>query len=170
MRSAIIIVGFAGALLAADMTEQAKRGSELFFRTTKGLPCATCHQLEGKGTPAGPDLKNIAVATPRGMVMAILSTRTAYVQQVEMKNGKRYTVIQHQETPDSIIYYDLGGKTPVEVTLKKADIARKRDNATWMHPPESVGYTSQELADVIAYIKFICRGSTDTVTAAEVKK
>jgi putative heme-binding domain-containing protein len=152
------------------MPEQAKRGQELFFRTTKGLPCATCHQLEGKGTPAGPDLKNIAVATPKGMVMAILSTRTAYVQELEMKGGKRHTVIQHMETPDTITYYNLDGKTPVEMVVKKTDIARKRDNARWVHPPESVGYTNKELADVIAYIKFVTRGSTDAVSPDEVKK
>lgn len=169
MRTVLVAAALAGAL-AAQMPDQAKRGSDLFFRTSKGLPCATCHQLEGKGTPAGPDLKNIAVATPKGMVLAILARRTAYVQQVEMKNGKRYTVIQHTETPDTIVYYDLAGKTPVELTLKKADIARKRDNATWMHPPESVGYSNQELADVIAYIKYVCRGSTDTVTPEEVKR
>jgi len=172
MRPVAIIasLSLAAAVVAAEIPEQAKRGAELFFRTTKGLPCATCHQMEGKGTPAGPDLKNIAVATPKGMVLAILSTRTAYVQQVELKTGKRYTVIQNRETPDSVIYYDLGGKTPVEVTFKKADIARKRDNATWMHPPESVGYTNQELADVIAYIKFVCRDSTDPVNPEDVKR
>ena len=171
MRRIAMAAGLASALLAAEMPEQAKRGSGLFFEGgSKGLPCATCHQLDGKGTAAGPDLKNIAVVGPRAIVTAILATRTAYVQEVEVRTGKKHTVIQQRETPDAIYYYDLGAAKPVELTLKKADIKRVKDNATWKHPPESYGYTDQELADVIAYIKFTTRGSTDPIAAADVKR
>lgn len=158
------------AASAAEMTDQAKRGSELFLRSSKGLPCATCHQLDGKGTPAGPDLKNIAVVSPRGIATAILATRTAYVVELELTNGKRMTAIQHGQTPDGTIYYDLSNNVPKEVTLKKSEIRASRDNAKWKHPPESTGYSGQELADVIAYIKFITRGSTDEVSPDAVKR
>jgi cytochrome c2 len=172
MRIAILT---ASAVLAcyAEMPEQAKRGSELFFKSSKGLPCATCHEMEGKGTPAGPDLKNIAVVGARGIVMAIRATRTAYVQEVELQTGKKYTIMQHRETPEEIICYDLNagdGKKPAELKLKKVHIKRVRDNAAWKHPPESAGYTDQELADVIAYIKYTARGSTDPIGADDVKK
>ena len=170
MRTTAFLATFAVALAAADMPEQVKRGSELFFNATKALPCATCHQMEGKGTAAGPDLKNIAVVGPRAIVTAILATRTAYVQEVELRSGKKYTVIQQRETPDSIFCFDLAGKKPVELILKKAEIKRVRDNATWKHPPESYGYSEQELADVISYIKFTARGSTDVIAPADVRR
>lgn len=170
MRNLILTAALACVATGADMPEQAKRGQELFFKTAKGLPCATCHQMEGKGGLAGPDLKNIAVATPRGLAIAILATRTSYVQQLELKNGKRFTVIQHEEGPDGVIYYDLSVKPPAEMKVKKSEIARLRDNATWKHPPESVGYSNEELADVIAYIKFVARGSTDPVNPADMRK
>lgn len=160
----------ARAVSAADMPEQAKRGSELFLKASKGLPCATCHQLEGKGTPAGPDLKNIAVVSPRGIATAILASRTAYVVELELATGKRVTAIQHGETPEGLVYYDLANNVPREMKLKKSDIRATRDNAKWKHPPESTGYSSQELADVIAYIKFVTRGSTDEVSPDAVKK
>ena len=170
MRQTALLATFAVTLAAADMPEQAKRGSELFFNATKALPCATCHQMEGKGVAAGPDLKNIAVVGPRAIVSAILATRTAYVQEVEMRSGRKHTVIQQRETPDAIYYYDLSGKKPVELILKKADIKRARDNAAWKHPPESYGYSDQELADVIAYVKFITRGATDVIAPEDVKR
>lgn len=158
------------AISAADMPEQAKRGAELFQKANKGLPCATCHQLDGKGTPAGPDLKNIAVVSPRAIATAILASRTAYVVELELTSGKKMTAIQHGEGPDGLIYWDLASNVPKEVKLKKSDIKTSRDNAKWKHPPESTGYSNQELADVIAYIKFITRGSTDEVTADAVKR
>lgn len=170
MRPTALLAAFSFTLAAADMPEQAKRGSELFFNATKALPCATCHQMEGKGVAAGPDLKNIAVVGPRAIVSAILATRTAYVQEVELRSGKKYTVIEQRETPDAIYYYDLSGKQPVELILKKADIKRARDNASWKHPPESYGYSDQELADVIAYVKFITRGATGVIAPEDVKR
>lgn len=164
------IVSIASIVHGADMPAQAKRGSKLFFETTKGLPCATCHQLEGKGTPAGPDLKNIAAASPRGMVLAILATRTAYVVELETTTGRRFPAMQHSETPEGVVYYDLSASTPKTVTLKKADIRSSRDNAKWKHPPEATGYTPEELADVIAYIRFVTRGVTQPVLAADMKR
>jgi hypothetical protein len=126
--------------------------------------------LDGKGTPAGPDLKNIAVVSPRAIATAILASRTAYVVELELATGKKITAIQHGETPDGLVYYDLGNNVPKEMKLKKNEIKASRDNAKWKHPPESTGYTNQELADVIAYIKFITRGSTDEVTPDAVKR
>ncbi len=133
------------------MPEQAKRGSTLFFQSTKGLPCATCHRLEGKGTPAGPDLKNIAVVSPRAMFIAITATRTAYVVELETTTGRKFPAMQHGETAEGVLYYDLSANAPKPVTLKKSEIGSSRDNAKWTHPPESTGYSAEQLADVIAY-------------------
>ena len=159
-----------GVCRGADMPEQAKRGSTLFFQSTKGLPCATCHQLEGKGTPAGPDLKNIAVVSPHAMAIAVLATRTAYVVELETAAGRKFPAMQHGETPEGVVYYDLSAGAPKPVTLKKAEIKSSRDNAKWKHPPESTGYTQEELADVIAYIRFVTRGVTDAVNPADMKR
>ncbi len=69
-----------------------------------------------------------------------------------------------------MLYYDLSAGAPKPVTLKKAEIKSSRDNAKWKHQPESTGYTPEELADVIAYIKFVTRGVTDAVNPADTKR
>ena len=107
-----VLVLSLGVTSGAEMPEQAKRGSTLFFQSTKGLPCATCHQLEGKGTPAGPDLKNIAVVSPRAMFMAITATRTAYVVELATTTGRKFPAMQHGETVGGVLYYDLSGNGP----------------------------------------------------------
>src|SRR5438874_12729370 len=61
---------------------QAQRGQELFLKTTKGVPCGTCHNLAGVGTAVGPDLKVLGGAVgPHGIVMAMHMTMTAYGQE-----------------------------------------------------------------------------------------
>jgi hypothetical protein len=42
-------------------------------------------------------------------------------------------------------------------------------NRTWKHPPASAGYTSQELADLIGFLKWASTGSQKEIKAAEVE-
>lgn len=157
-------------VLAQPPSQQVQRGRELFFNSPKGLPCATCHQMEGKGTPAGPELKNIAGISPRGIVTAILSSRTMYVVEVELDSGSRFPAIQHGEGPEGLILWDLTGNQPTERKIPRAKVKALRDNAKWKHPPESTGYSAAQLADVIAYIRYTTKGITTPVTEEDVSK
>jgi mono/diheme cytochrome c family protein len=151
-----------------EPSAQVRRGQELFFNSPKGLPCATCHQLEGKGTPAGPDLKNIAGISPRGIVTAILSSRTMYVVDVETADGKRFPAIQQGESAAGLVFWDLTANQPAKREIPKSRIKAIRDNAKWKHPPESTGYSAAQLADVIAYIRFITKGLKDPVSEPDI--
>src|SRR5512146_3045397 len=52
---------------------QIERGEALYMDANG---CASCHQLKGKGTAAGPDLKLISSLAPKAIAMAIRSTVT----------------------------------------------------------------------------------------------
>jgi len=158
------------AALAAQMPDQPARGAKIFFKSTKGIACTTCHELEGKGTPAGPDLRNVASVGPRGIVLAIVAPGTAFVQEVELVGGRRITFMPRRETPEEMAGYDLTGRKPAALTLKKANVRNVRSNVGWKHPPESTGYTDQELADLVAYIKFAARGTVEKVTPDDVRR
>ena len=100
--------------------------------------------------------------------MAIRATRTQYVQWVKLKNGKEFPGMPGAKGEDTTVqYYDLSATPPALKKLEKSDIASAGDNATWKHPPESAGYTAQQLADVIAYIKWASYGDTKGVNAAD---
>jgi len=134
---------------------QAKRGYELFFDATKTQPCGVCHLMQGRGTAVGPDLAKIARLPARGFVIAILSTRTQYAVSVKPKEGEKFSAMKVKEDDQAIELYDLS-KTPPELRkLAKAEIEAITDNAAWKHPPESAGYSKDQLADVIAYIKWV---------------
>ena len=169
--STIFTFTAAATLLAQSppITQQAARGKVLFFETTKGQPCATCHQMEGKGSDAAPDLSPIAALAPRAIAMAVLASRTAYMQEVKLAAGGSFPGLLKGQTAGSSTYYDFSTTPPRKRELKKAEITAAKDNATWKHPPESTGYSQEELAGVIAYIRWAGKGHTAPVKAEEMK-
>lgn len=125
--------------------------------------------MKGRGTAVGPDLTRIARIPPRAIVMAIRATRTQYVQTVKLKNDETFAGMRVAQDDKTAQYYDLS-KTPPELRkLERGDIASTADNATWKHPPESAGYSSEELADIIAYIRWASYGDRSGVKPADVE-
>lgn len=154
-----LAVLFTPALLLAQAQTappaQALRGEKIFFETAKGATCSTCHALAGRGTPAGPDLMRLARIPPRAIAMAIRSTRTQYVQTVKLKTDETFPGMRVKQDEKVAEYYDLGKTPPVLRKLERTEIVSATDNATWKHPPESAGYTSGELADLIGYLRWV---------------
>jgi hypothetical protein len=158
-------------LLAGDVTNaQIDRGRQWFLHSTKGLACATCHSLEGNGNAIGPDLTRLAgVIGPRGLVMTIQMTMTAYVQQIVLVNGRTFPGIQKDKEGDELEIWDLSKTPAVLVKLKSGNVASMKQNTKWTHPPASAGYTPEELADIIAYLKFVSTGIAKEVTVNDLR-
>ena len=160
-------------IIAAAQTEtfpgpaQAKRGFELFFAAPKGQPCGACHVMQGKGTAVAPDLTKIARLPPRAFVMSILSTRTQYAVSVKPKTGEKFPAMKVKEVGTVTEFYDLSKTPPELVKIEKDQIDSVTDNTTWKHPPESMGYTKEQLADIIAYIKWVGYRSSSAVKPGE---
>lgn len=145
--------------LAQSITDQAKRGQTLFQKGAHGVACVSCHSLDGQGVSIGPDLRNIARVHPRGVVMAILASRTQYVVEVTTKDGKSFPGMR----AGNDVYWDLAATPPAKRTVSAADLKSVIDNGKWRHPPESTGFSREELADLIAYVRFVAIGDTKGV-------
>lgn len=159
MRYLPYLLSFSLSALAADIPEQAKRGKELFhLKSATGYACSTCHALDNQGTAIGPDLRNMARLHPRAVVMGILATRTQYVQEVTTKTGRTMPVIKSGD-----LFFDLSKNPPEKIELRPSDWSGARDNANWKHPPESRGLTRDQLADLIAYLRYATNGDTKGV-------
>jgi len=168
---ALILPLFAlGQTIRPPLTPQAQRGQTLFQKSPKGVACGTCHTLGGIGTAVGPDLSRLAsAATPRGLVMAIEMTMTAYVQQVKTASGE-FPGIQKLKGCDTLEIWDLSKLPPTLRTFPAADVRSMRDNEKWVHPPTAAHYNAQELADIIGFLKFASTGLQKEVTPAELGK
>jgi len=157
----------AGPAPNAKPPAQAARGQAVFFDENAASHCGGCHSLAQKGTAVGPDLTRLSRLNARAIVMAIRGTRTQYVQIVRLKNGKEFPGMPGAKDDTTVQYYDLSVTPPALQKLEKSDVASTGDNANWKHPPESAGYTAQQLADVIAYIKWASYGDTKGVNSAD---
>jgi hypothetical protein len=160
--SALVAGVFAMALWSQNKPEtsvQVDRGHHFFLESPKGLPCATCHSINGEGRPAGPNLTRLAsVISPRGLMRTIEMTRTVYVQEVETADGRSFPGIQQGIAGNMVQMWDLSVTPPVLLDLRLGDIVSMKENKTWRHPPASAGYTQQELADIIGFLKYAATG------------
>jgi Cytochrome c len=150
-------------------TDQTKRGLELFLKSPKGVPCGTCHEINGQGKPVGPNLKNIgSYGMPRGIVMAIRMSSTESVQLITPLTGTAFPARVVEKKDGQYKAWNLTGNTPELVTLAEKDIKTVERDQKWKHPPASVEYTNAEFADIVGFIKWAATGTVKTVTADEV--
>ena len=160
--SALLAGVFAVGLWSQNKPEtsvQVDRGHRFFLESPKGLPCATCHSINGEGRATGPDLTRLAsVISPRGLMKTIEMTRTVYVQEVQTADGRNFPGIQQGIAGSMVRMWDLSRTPPVLLELKLGDIVSMKENKMWRHPPASAGYTLQELADIIGFLKNAATG------------
>jgi len=160
--SALLAGVFAVGLWSQNKPEtsvQVDRGHRFFLESPKGLPCATCHSINGEGRATGPDLTRLAsVISPRGLMKTIEMTRTVYVQEVQTADGRNFPGIQQGIAGNMVRMWDLSRTPPVLLELKLGDIVSMKENKMWRHPPASAGYTLQELADIIGFLKNAATG------------
>ena len=151
------------------ITKQAERGRELFLKSPKGIACGTCHTMAGVGTAVGPDLKVLAsVVPPRGMVSAIQMTMAERVQEIKTSSGN-FPGLLKQKQADEVEIWDLGQNPPVLKKLAAKDIVSMTRAEKWKHPPTTAEYTSQELADIIGFLKWASVGQTKEVKVDDVE-
>ena len=157
----------AGGQEKQSTTPQIDRGRELFVKSAKGVACGTCHTMAGLGTAVGPDLKKLSsVIGPKGLVMTIRMTLTAYVQEVKSSQGT-FAGILKQKEGDDIEIWDLSKMPPLLRKLKSNQVESMKQNEKWKHPPATAGYTPQELADIIGFLKWASTGSQKEVAIAD---
>jgi len=148
---------------------QAARGYAVYFDESKPTRCATCHALGGRGTAVGPDLSRLARLNPRGIVVAILASRTQYVQTIKLKTGPSFAAMHVAHDDKTMQVHDLSVTPPQLRKLERAQVDSVTDNATWKHPPESAQYSMDQLAAVIAYIRWASFGDTKGVDPKELE-
>jgi mono/diheme cytochrome c family protein len=150
-------------------TAQTQRGRELFLKSPKGIACGTCHTMAGVGSAVGPDLTRMAsLATPRGLVAAMQMQMTENVQEVKTASGT-FPGILKQKQGDEVEIWDLSQTPPVIRKLTPKQIISTTRDQHWKHPPASAGYTSQELADIIGFLKWAATGTQREIRMADIE-
>ncbi|HXM45341.1 MAG TPA: c-type cytochrome [Bryobacteraceae bacterium] len=154
-------------LQVAAPNPQIERGQTLFYAETG---CGNCHALKGRGAAVGPDLKVLGRVGVRALVTAIRASRTEYVETIKLKGGDSFPGIKVASADAATLqYYDLS-KTPPELRkFAPADVESKSDNSSWKHPPAVGGYNNQQIADIVAYIRWATAGERKAVDPSDVE-
>jgi len=153
-------------LQASAPTPQIDRGQTLFY-SEKG--CGGCHALKGRGTAVGPDLRVLGKVGVRALVTAIRATRTEYVESIKLKSSDSFPGMKVSADATSMQYYDLSKSPPELRKLAADDVQSKTDNSTWKHPPATAGYTNEQIADIVAYIRWVAAGDRKPVAPGDVE-
>ncbi len=154
-------------LLQASATPQIERGETLYFDADKG--CGTCHAMKGRGSAVGPDLRTIGRLSPAAIAMGARSTSLQYVQNVKLKSGQEFAAMPGPKDDKVVQLYDLS-KTPPELRkLEKDEIASMTGTDKWKHPATVAKLTDQQMADIVAYIRWAAAGSRKAVEPSEVR-
>ena len=170
---AALAIGASSQLVTAQEkkppTAQTQRGRELFLKSPKGIACGTCHTMAGVGTAVGPDLAKMAsLATPGGLLAVIQMETTSNVQEVKTAAGS-FPGIQKQKQGDEFEIWDLSQTPPVLRKLTSKDIISMTRDQHWKHPPTTAEYTSQELADIVGFLKWAATGSQRGIKVADIE-
>ena len=145
---------------------QIQRGEELFYESPAG--CGTCHALKGRGTAIGPDLKGVSRLSPAGLAMAIRSTATQYVQTMKVKSAGTFPAMPPGPDGSTVKVFDLSKMPPELHEVDRSEISMSPNNA-WKHPPSARKYTDQQVADLIAYVRYAGSGNKTPVDPEDVK-
>ena len=180
MKRQAFFFGFAALAFAASSqlvtaqekqppTAQTRRGRELFLKSPKGIACGTCHTMAGVGIAVGPDLTKMAsLATPPGLVAVMQMEMTSNVQEVKTAAGT-FPGIQKQKQDDDFEIWDLSQTPPVLRKLTSKDILSMTRDQHWKHPPTTAAYTSQELADIVGFLRWAATGSQREIKVADIE-
>jgi len=151
----------------AASQQQIQRGEALFLEAGRG--CATCHALKGRGTAVGPDLTVIGRLSPQAIVTAVRSSVTQYVQTVKLKSGDVFPGMPVGNDDKSLQFYDVSKMPPELRKIDRSDVQSTADQNVWKHPPSVGNYTSAQLADIIAYLRYKVTGAAAAVSADDVE-
>jgi putative heme-binding domain-containing protein len=149
----------------AQKPEQAERGQNVFVQKD----CASCHRLEGRGTAIGPDLSVIGRLSPKAIATAVLATRTAHVATIKLKSGQKFPAMQATDDQKTVRVFDLSQKPPALRVFERSEIEASTNNESWTHPPATDALTDEELADVIAYLRWVTVRDRKGVAADDVR-
>jgi putative membrane-bound dehydrogenase-like protein len=131
-------------------------GERVFFHS-KGPGCYRCHQVDGRGGQAGPDLTTLASAADRRrLVESIVAPSREIAPQfvpwsVARTDGTVLTGILLEQAPDgTLIFADSEGR---RIPVKSDEIAERKPQKTSIMPddlPRTM--TLQELRDLMAFL------------------
>lgn len=137
------------------MKADAKRGRELFFKSTT-LQCRSCHQLGGLGKELGPKFDLVGKKYSRAEILENILEPSKRIEPkyrtwlVETKRGRLYSGLLHARTDSEIKLKEATGKI---IDLKMTDIELLIAQQKSLMPEFLLkDHTAQDVADLLEFL------------------
>jgi putative heme-binding domain-containing protein len=134
----------------------AAAGERVFFHS-QGPGCFRCHQVEGRGGRAGPDLSTLAAGLDRRrLVESILAPSKEIAPQfttwsVARTDGTVFSGIMLDQSPEGTLVF--GGPEGRLITIKAGEISERKSQANSIMPDNlTQSMTVQEFRDLLAFL------------------
>ncbi len=159
--SAVIDLGAeAEASDRADLSPGAALGRDLFFDLQRERRCGVCHEVDGLGTPVGPNLVVAARSmNERELARHIVRPRASVAygfEQLELRlrSGDRVAGVLAEETETHVRVFDAASVPPPLRSVRKRDI-RERRNRERSSMPRGMNkvYSSSEIAKIVEFLR-----------------
>jgi len=100
--------------------------------------------------------------------MTFKMTAYAYVKDYRLAT-ETFPGIEKRRMADEIEIWDLGQKPATLRKITSKQIVSMKQTQIWKHPPAAAGYTSQELADLIGFLKWAATGEAKEIKVADIE-
>jgi mono/diheme cytochrome c family protein len=119
-------------------------GKALFFDATRMGGCSRCHELEKRGSPVVPEIKNVATD--------LRSVEATHIVTVSAAGETAFPGLVIEQSEKRVRVYDLSSQLPVLRTFAPNAI-KMTPGSTWKHRDAVAGYSDAELRQIAVYLK-----------------
>ena len=124
--SIVVVIGLSAAAFAAQQNsaETVAAGEALFFGKAG---CASCHEVNGRGGVAGPDLSAAGQRPPEALQAKILNPNSppALTIVAKMKDGREIQGVRRNEDTFTLQIVDASGQLHLLDKMKLAEVRRE---------------------------------------------
>jgi len=133
------------------MTAEARQGRALFFDAARAGACGSCHELDGWGTPVGPDVSTL----PAGRVRDLRAVAASSVVTARPKGDEAaFPAVTAERTETRVRVYDITAALPVLRTFAPGQVAIE-PGSSWRHEQAASLYSNAELESIAKYLRWL---------------
>jgi mono/diheme cytochrome c family protein len=133
-----------------ELAPAAETGRALFFDAVRMGGCGKCHELEGRGSPVGPNLR-ASVPEQLRRLRAVAQTRVVTAHPVD---EDAFPAVVAEQTPERVRVYDLSPALPVLRTFR-AERVRITPGSAWSHASTTQSYSDSDLESLASYLTWL---------------
>jgi mono/diheme cytochrome c family protein len=148
---------------------QAERGRQLFFNASDDFRCSACHSVGAAGSAIAGDLDQFGAEPVKRIAAAIRAGTPTRIVSARLKDGDTFPALRLDDSGNFVKLYDLSVPPPVLRTIERNDIQSLSGGSSWSHRKLAERYMPQQLADIIAYIRWTASGEKSEVRSSDLQ-